>query len=71
MGATNVYQPATIRPGDTAKLECVNQRANDTAYNKTFYCAYDESTGQFRLQGNRQTCESMMIYDNNDSKSYS
>ena len=55
----NIYPNATTNAGDMVLLECDSQTGPH--YNKTLFCAYDNSSDTFRLQGDAPHCPGNLL----------
>lgn len=54
----NIYPNTTTNAGDMVLLECDSQTG--PRYNKSLFCAYDKSSGTFRLQGDAPHCPGIL-----------
>ena len=55
----NIYPNSTTNAGDQVLLECYSETG--PRYNKTLYCAYDNKTDTFRLQGDTPHCPGTLL----------
>ena len=55
----NIYPNATTNAGDMVLLECDSQTGPH--YNKTLFCAYNNSSDTFRLQGDAPHCPGNLL----------
>ena len=55
----NIYPSGVTNVGDKVSLECNSETG--PRYNKTLYCAYDNKTDTFRLQGDIPHCPGTLL----------